>query len=66
MNNNMGPMFFPNQNNIDIYQEIRNLENRMCGIEKELINLNNKLSNIEKVNTQKYTNVYEPNKYNMM
>lgn len=64
--NNMGPMFFPNQNNIDIYQEIRSLENRMCSLEKDIINLNNKLNNIEKVNQQKNTNMYDTNKYNMM
>ena len=50
MNNNIQP-FFPtpmNYTNMGYNQDIRNLENRVCDLEKEVIRLRNKIERIEK------------------
>ena len=49
MNNNIQP-FFPtpmNYTNMGYNQDIRNLENRVCDLEKEVIRLRNKIERIE-------------------
>lgn len=63
--NSMQP-FFPNMNyqNININQELRMLENRICNLEKELIMIKNELN--QKKTNDNYTINYQPNSYNMM
>lgn len=75
MNNAMQPNFFPsNQNgmnfpNMNYYQDIRNLENRVYNLEKEVMRLRNKIEKLENTKTpynDSYTSNYQPNSYNMM
>ena len=50
-------------------QDIRNLENRVCDLEKEVIRLRNKIERIENNPIplkENYTSNYHPNSYNMM
>jgi hypothetical protein len=71
MNNNIQP-FFPtpmNYTNMGYNQDIRNLENRVCDLEKEVIRLRNKIERIENNPIplkENYTSNYHPNSYNMM
>lgn len=74
MNNNMQP--FPFQggmnlpNNMNYNQDLKNLENRVYHLEREVMRLKNKIDRLESVptpyNNDNYTSNYQPNSYNIM
>ena len=63
--NNQG---YPNVNSMQNW-DIRNLENRVYNLEKEVSNLKNRVTRLEKGYNNyndNYSTNYQPNSYNMM
>ena len=64
--NQSGGMNFPNMN---YYQDMKNLENRVYHLEQEVRKLRNKIERLENTKSpyhDNYTSNYQPNSYNMM
>ena len=71
-NMNYPNMEYPNMGynpNMSYNQDIRNLENRVYNLEREVMRLKNKLDKLENTPisaSDNYTSNYQPNSYNMM